>query len=450
MKAIIIGAGSAGSVLAERLIGEDFSVVVIDKDAAALAALSEHLDLLTITGNGADPQVLTQAEVDSATMLLAVTSNDAANLLACTMASNAGVKHRVARIQNAAYYNGYGLIDMAVQGVSLAIDPAAECASEMLSLLTAPLAQEVVRLFDGRMVAATFKLPPDARNLGLPLAEYPDQEAIRNIRFLALERDGELRIPDGGTKLAAGDFVAVAATPERLDELARDLIPGRPVIRKVIIAGGGGIGCALARKLEKLDKYGVVLLENNAQVAEAGANMLRQTLVLQGDMLSEDVMHTAGVTTETAFVTTLEDNEANIIGALLAKKNGACFTIGRVSKLEYLPIINQVALLDRTVNPYLSMINAIVHFIRGMHAERVFTMRTLGGEFHEVTVTPKSPLCNKPIREAELPKGTIIASILRDNGVIMPIGDTRLEPADRLVFYALPQAAHRIAPLFKK
>ncbi len=450
MKAIIIGAGSAGGVLAERLTEENYDVIVIDPNPASLARLAENLDILTIEGSGADPRVLARAGVEDAALLLAVTDRDEANILACILARNAGVKHRIARIQNPAYHQGLGLIDLSVLGVSLAIDPATECATEMAALLMSPLAQEVARLFDGRVIAATFKIPAGARNLDLPLAQYPNAELIRNLRLIALERNGELLIPDGETRLAVDDFAAVVGTSEQLIKLADDLLPERTIIRKVVIAGGGPIGCMLAQQLERFDKFGLVLLERDPAVAEQCANVLKQTLVLCGDMLSQDLIHTAGITRETAFVSTLADNEANIIASLLATKSGACFSIGRVSKLEYLPIINQVGLLDRTVNPYLSMINAIIHFIRGTHAERVSTLRSLKGEFHEVTVTTKSPLCDKTLRDAKLPRGLIVASLLRGSDIITPTGDITIEAGNRLVIFGLPDAIKKIAPLCKK
>ncbi|MCL1888435.1 MAG: NAD-binding protein, partial [Kiritimatiellaeota bacterium] len=353
------------------------------------------------------------------------------------------------RIQNPAHLQGSGLADLSVLGVDLAIDPASECAEEMAALLRTPLAHEVAPLFEGQAVAAVFKIPDDARNLGLPLAQYPNPGVLRDIRIIALTRGGTLAIPGGDTRLEAGDIVAVAGGPAKIQALANDLAPGRMLIRKVVIAGGGAIGLDLARRLERLDQFGIVLLERDPAVAERCAGALRQTLVLCGDMLSQDFMQTAGITGETAFATTLADNEDNLIAALLARKNGARLTLGRVSKLEYLPIIRQVGLLDRVVNPYLSMSNTILHFIRGKHAANISSFQTLPGELHEVVITPKFPFAAVPLREARLPRGLIVAAILRGAEAVMPAGETTLEPGDRAVIFGEPGATHKIAALCK-
>ena len=448
MKAIIMGAGNAGAVLAARLAAEKFDAVVIDTDAGKLARLSENFDVMTLEGNGADPETLARAGIENAAILLAVTNHDEANILACNFARNAGVRHRVARIQNPALLHGAGLADLSVLGVDLAIAPASECAAEMAALLLSPMALEVARLFDGLVVAAALQIPPDARHLGVPLGQYPNPGVLRDVRIIALARGGELHIPGGETCLASGDLVAVAGAHAHINALAADLLPGRAPIRKVVIAGGGHIGLALARLLERADQFGTVLLERDPAVAERCAGVLRQTLVLCGDMLSGEFLQTAGITRETAFVSTFPDNEDTLIGALLARKIGASFTLGRVSKLEYLPIIRQVGLHDRAVNPYLSMNDAILHFIRGAHAACVSSFQTLAGEFHEVTLTTKSPLAGVPLRGAKLPRGLIVASILRNGGVITPCGDTVPEPGDRAAIFGLPGAARKIAALF--
>lgn len=447
MRAVVIGAGNSGRNLALRLSQEGHDTSLVDHRPAALRDAQSRMDVLTVEGHGCSPSVLEAAGVRKAELLVAVTGDDEVNILACSVAREAGVAHRAARVSREDVLQGPIPINLAALGVDLAVNPAKTCARELVRMLTLPGTHEVVDLLGGQALAAGFTVSTQSPLLRAPLRDCPISGLLESVRFIARDRAGAVGIPYGDEQFRLGDEVFVVAPAETLNPFLDVAYPDRPRIRRVVISGGAGLGLELARQLEEGSDLGIVLLESDPVRAEACSNRLARTLVLQGDLLTPDATPDAGLRDDTAFVAATDDDENNIISCLVAQKEGVCQTLARVTRPEYAPVIESLSLLDRAVSPHLSMMNAILRFVRGRNVRAAAWLDTLPGELIEVRLSGTAPWSGRAIRELKIPRGSIIASVLREGAVRVPTGDMVLDPGDRLVMYALPDAVGRLRSL---
>lgn len=448
MKAIVVGAGNVGRNLARQLCQEGYDVAVVDRAAAALSEAEEHLDILTVHGHGADPRALNKAGIEGAELLAAVTGQDEVNILACAFARAAGVRHKVARISNDAWLASPSGLHLGDLGVDFAINPDQECAREIARLLRLPGALEIVDLFDGRAMAVGLRVSSESPLLRARLKDYPDPEFLSRIRLIALRQGDRVVTPTGETQVMIGDEVYLAGPAEVIGQYADVMSPDRPRLDRVVIFGGDSLGFSLARMLEETNLQ-LTLLEADAERAEACSSRLSRTLVLRSGGVSADALKEAGTDEHTAFVATTDDDENNIISCLLAEKQGASLTIAQVGKPEYVPIIDSLSLLDRAVSAHLSVVNAVLRFVRGRNVRAATRLQNIDGELVEILLAETMPWCGRAIRDLRMPKGSIIASVDRAGEVLVPTGELTLMPGDRLVVYALPGALNRLSALFR-
>lgn len=416
---------------------------MIDSNPGPLAEMESQLDVMTVAGPGSSPRTLEQAEIGKADLIVAVTGQDEINILSCLLAHAAGVRHKVARISNTDYIRNAGPFDLRPLGIDMVVSQKEECAHDIFNVLRLPGTIEVVDIFEERAIVAGIKIDMDSPLLLASLDAFPEPEFIRTIRFVALQRGTKLSIPRGDTQFMIGDDVYLVGETEAIRDFLQWAYPERQKFKRIVIAGGGDLGFHLAHLLEGIDAE-TILLEPNAERAESCAEHLNSTLVLKADPLDPATFEDVGINADTAFVATTDDDENNIICCLLAEKRGACFTVAQVTKTGYTPIINSLSLMDRAVNPYTSMINAISRYIRGTHIESAASLYSLPGEMIEVNLPPDSPWTGHSILDIGALKGGIIAAILRDDRVIPATGDLALIAHDRLVLYTLPKAAPKI------
>lgn len=443
MRILIIGAGAAGQQLTERLSRERHDVVVIDHRQEALADLEAQYDVLTVKGHGSSPKALHQAEINKADLLIAVTGNDEVNILACLLAHQAGVRHKVARISNTDYIRNPEAVDLHRMGIDLVVSLKEECAHDLFNVLRMPGTIEVVDVLQERAVVVGIKVDIDSPLCRSRLDAFPEPEMISRIRFIARQHGDKQSIPRGDTQFAVGDDVYLVGEPDAVSDFLHWAYPDRPEFRRIVIAGGGELGFHLAQLLETTDVE-IVLLEPDPDRGDFCADHLGKTLVLRSNPLDPETFEDAGITAHTAFVAAMDDNENNIICCLMAERKGAVFTAAQVTKTGYAPIINNLSLLDRAVNPYTSMINAIYRFIRGTDIEAASSLYSLSGEILEVRLPETSPWAHRSLAEIGAQRNGLIAAVLRGEQVLSANGDLQLAPGDRLVLFALPGASEKI------
>jgi len=446
MRILIIGAGNAGSQLARRLCEDQHDIVLVDTDPAALALAEAGLDILTVCGSGSAPRTLDEAQVSKCHLVIAVTDRDEVNILACLYAHAAGVPRKVARVADPDLIRRNDSYDLTAMGISLVINQKEECAREMFNMLEIPGALEAFPLFEGRLMTAGFPVGTNCPLLDRTPAECDRLDLMQSVRAIAVRRDGRLVVPHGDTVFEKNDFVYVVGRPNEVKLFFTWVCPEMQPFRKVIIAGGGGLGLMLARLIE--NRISCVLLEKNEERARHCAGELNRALVLRADALSENTLEEAGISSDSAFIALTGDDENNIMNCLLAQKKGAEFTVTQISRTDYIPVIEQLYLVNRVVSPYLSMTNGILHYLRSHRIQTASLLHNLPGELLDVVITEKARVCGKPICEIKLPREAIIASVLRRDEVLTATGALALEPDDRVLIFTNPAAVRKIEALF--
>jgi len=446
MRILIVGAGKAGWHLAETLCQEKHDVVVIDRDAEALAELEAQIDVLTTQGSGSSPRVLEEAEIRKADLIAAVTNQDETNILACLYARQAGVPNRVARIRDTDYYQGVHKLDLGATGVDLVVSKTQSIANELYNVLLLPGTLEVLDLFDSHIQMVGFRVHMDNPLVRSPLQDVADPEMLDHSRFIAVMRGDKLIVPRGDTRFLIGDDVYVASKSSYTKTLHKWTCPEHASFEKIIIAGGGELGLSLARRLES-EPNQVVLIEADKERAVACSSVLDRTLVLCGDALDEEMLGNGGIVPGTAFVASMGTDENNIIGCLLAEKLGANYTLAQISKPQYVSIINSQSLLDRAVSPYVTMSNSILHFIRGKYVKSAALSYRLPGELVEMDLSEGSPWKDKPVRKLKMPKDTVIVAVRRGTEVLIPTGNLELHAKDVLLLFTRASSLRKLGSL---
>lgn len=443
MRILVIGGGVTGSHLAEKFCADGHDVVVVDEDADALASLEAHLDLLTVRGNGADPEVLEEAGIGRADLLLAVTDSDDTNILACIFAKTRGVDRTAARVSAAGYMTSRH-IDFAKLGVDLLVNQHDEYARDVCSVLRLPGAIEVTDLLDGRIMVVGMSIHMDSPLLGNTLSGFGNPDWIRRIRFLAVSRGDEILAPHGDTSFLVGDDVYFAGEPDAISAFLQWAWPENKRFQRVVVAGGGELGLQLARRLEEA-RMPTVLVEKDPKRADYCSEQLRRTLVIKGDALERQTLAGIGDAEGMAYVAATGSDELNIIGCLVAERFGVRFTAAKISKPEYIEIASQLRLLDRVVDPNLAMVNAILHFVRGRNVSAVALFSRLPGELIELKLDGEHPWAGRAIRDLpKLPADVILLAALRSGQVRVATGDLRLEAGDRVVLYCQPDTVEKL------
>lgn len=446
MRILIIGGGQTGAHLAETFCADDHDVVVIDNQPEPLAELDTYLDLMTVVGDGADPAILEQADVERADLAVAVTDRDDTNILACIFARTRGVQRTVARVSSSSYATSRH-IDFRKLGVDLLVNQYDEYARDLYNVLRLPGSVEVADLLDERVMVVGMAVHMDSPLLGNSLGQFTHQEWLRKIRFVAAARGGKVIAPRGDTSFLVGDEVYFAGEPDAVSDFMAWAWPEHRRFERVVIAGGGELGLQLARMLEHT-RMQIVLIEQDEDRAEFCSELLHRTLVIKGDALDQQTLVGIGEADDMAYVASTGSDEHNIIGCLVAEKYGARFTAAKVGKAEYIGIVNQLRLLDRIVDPHVAMINSILHFVRGKDVQAAAMMSRLPGELIEFKLSPKHKWAGQLIQEMKVPDGVVIVTVLRGGKVCTPTGDLRVAQGDRMVVYCLPEALDKMEPYF--
>ena len=446
MRIVIIGGGQTGAHLAEKFCEDEHDVVVIDSSAAALADLDAHLDLMTVAGDGANPAILEEADVERADMVVAVTDRDDTNILACIFARARGVPRTVARVSSSDYSTSRH-VDFRKLGVDLLVNQYDEYARDLYNVLRLPGSIEVADLLDERVMVVGMSIHMDSPLLGSKLKQFAGKEWLQKIRFTAVVRGDEVMTPHGDTTFLVGDDVYFAGEPDAVSDFMQWAWPEQKRFQRAVIAGGGELGLQLARMLEHT-RMQIVLIEQNNKRADFCSAQLNRTLVIKGDALDQETLAGIGEAEDMAYVAATGSDEHNIIGCLVAEKFGARFTAAQVGKKEYIGIVNQLRLLDRIVDPHLAMVNSILHFVRGKNVQAAAILARLPGELIELKLSPKHKWVGKPIKDLKIPDGVIIATAMRNGQIKTATGDLALAAGDRVVVYCLPDAVSKMEPLF--
>ena len=445
MKIVILGAGQVGSTLAENLANEQNDVTVVDRDAGMLEDLRERLDIATIQGHAGHPSVLRRAGADDADMLIAVTDSDETNMLACRIANVLfHTPTKIARVRSAEYINEGKLFGPDALSVDMHISPEQLVTDYIKRLIEYPGALQVVDFADGRVrmvgVRAYYGGPLVSRQLKeLPLHLPKGVEA----RVAAIYRRGRPIPPEGDTIIEAEDEVFFVAATEHIPKIMAELRRADKPVKRVMLAGGGNIGLRLARALE--GKLQVKIIERSKERARLLSEELSTAVVLCGDGANESLLSEENIEDVDVFCAITNDDEANILSAMLAKRMGAQKALCLINRVSYVDLVEGSA-IDIAISPQQSTVSALLAHVRRGDVVKVHSLRRGAAEAIEAVAhgdRHNSKVVNRRIEEIKLPRGTTIGAIVRGDEVIMPHHDTLIEAEDHLILFFVDKKSTR-------
>jgi trk system potassium uptake protein TrkA len=446
MRILIVGAGEVGFHLAQQLAGENHDVVVIEQDADRARRIEDSMDALVIQGNGASLATLEKAKIERTDLILAVTSLDEINLMACLSASQYQVPVKIARVSRPDYYDHTGILPPERLGVDLMINPERECALETYQLLQSAAATEFAQFEGGLVQLIGLRVRPDAPMAGKTLVEIGQARQRGRYLIAAVVRGGRTAIPKGSDRVEAGDQIFVIGEPSQIPEVLPLAGYTRFALRRVVIAGGSREGWFLSRMLED-HKIGCTILESDRHRALVLAEELRTSLVLHGDATDLDLLEMEGIGDADGFVAYTGSDETNLLSCLLAKNLGTRKVVSLIDRFDYIPLVSRVG-IDAAVSPRLSTVNAILRYVRRGSVLSVATLKGSEAEGIEFDVRAGFPHAGRPLAEVQLPPGSLIGAILRGDRVIIPRGTDAVRVGDRVIVFVLREAIHKVEALF--
>ncbi len=428
---IIIGAGEVGYHLARRLSRDKKSVTLIDSDIKKLNHVQNSLDVRTMQGSGTDPQTLEQAGIREADVCIAATNTDDTNLLVSIFASilNPNIT-RLARIRSQDYTKYEKEMQESGLDIQMMVNSDEEVVRTIDRLLSLPQALDYAEFASGQVRMVCYKVD-EGVFIGKSLKEFHKIVNTSGILIAAIRREGTLFIPSGDDTIEQDDVVYFVYKVLAQKILLHALNKHRAFFSSACIVGGGNIGKNLALLFESKGVQ-VKIIESNYEKARELAADLNKSLVLAGDAREKDLLISENIGKMDVFVAVTEDDETNILTCLLAKNLGIREIVARVNKTAYLPLLASIG-IEHTVSPRLAAVNSFLNFLS---QGKVFSSVSIGAdeaEIVEAELGEDSQYLNTPLKNLNIPKGTLILCIVRRGEVQIPNGNSEFEAKDRII-----------------
>lgn len=451
MKILILGAGQVGSTVAENLVGEANDITIVDSDGEKLHQLQDRLDLRTVMGNAAHPSTLEQAGIADADMLLAVTQSDEVNLVACKLAASLyNTPTRIARIRTADFLNRQELFNSDNFCVDFSICPEQILTDYITKLIEFPEALQVLEFAEGKVSLVAVKAFEGGPLVGKPLSFLRTHMPQIETRVAAIFRQDRAIIPEGSTVVHAGDEIFFIAASDNIRRVLKEMRRMDKPSKRVMIVGGGNIGRRLAKGLE--NDYNVKIIEINKKACQKLAGELTHTLVLNGDGTDEKLMQQENVREVDLFCALTNDDENNIMSALLAKQGGARKVLALINRSAYVDLV-QGGKIDIALSPAYVTIGSLLAYVRQGDVVEVHSLRRGAAEALELVVhgdRESSRVVGRRIADIDLPRGATIGALVRGEEVIMGHHDTVIEAEDHvIVFVTEKKMVKKVEKLFQ-
>lgn len=437
MKIVILGGGQVGGTLAENLVGEDNDITVVDTDVARLAELAESNDIRTVQGYASHPRVLRNAGVEDADMLIAVTPSDETNMMACQIAYTLfKTPKRIARIRSEAYTDFKDSLfhkdDVPVDHI---ISPEQQVTHYVKRLVDYPGALQVMEFAGGRASLVAVKAYYGGKLVGHAISSLKEHMPNVETRVAAIFRHGKAIKPMGTTIIEAGDEVFFITDTRYVRMVMEEMQKLEHQYRRVMIAGGGNVGAGLAHMLE--ENHHVKLIEHNGERADMLNEQLRHTTILHGDASDSRLLSDEHIEDVDVFIAVTNDDEANIMSAMLAKKMGAKKTMVLIQRQAYVDLV-QDNVIDIAISPQRATVSALLSLIRKGDIVNAYSLRKGAAEAIEAIAhgdEKTSKVVGRVISEIKLPPGTTIGAIVRGHEVMIAHDDTMLQPDDHVILF---------------
>ena len=451
MKVIVCGAGQVGFSIARHLALENNDVTVIDRDPELVRRVSDTLDANGIVGHASNPEILEQAGITNADMIIAVTYADEVNMVACQVAHSLfDVPTKIARVRQQSYLLPIyaNLFSRDHMPIDVIISPEMEVALSVTRRLQVPGAFEMIPLVDDKVKLLGVRCDEICPLINTPLRQLTQLFPDLNIVIIGLMRDGNPIVPNADDQLLLGDEVYFVVDSEQVSRAMVAFGHEEVEARRLLIFGGGNIGLFLAQEIEKNhDWVKAKIVETDQKRAEVISGLLEKTMVLNGDVLDPEILEEANIIQTDTVIAVTNDDETNILASLLAKQSGCKRAITLINTSTYEPLTNSLG-IDVVVSPRNITVSTILQHVRRGRIHSVHTLRDGFGELIEAEALETSELVGKPLNEVKLPTGVILGAIVREGKMICPRGSTVVQALDRVVMFAAEDVIQEVEKIF--
>ena len=451
MKVIVCGAGQVGFNIARHLTAENNQVTIIDQSPDLVHKVTNTLDVRGIVGFASYPDVLEKAGAGDADMLIAVTHADEVNMVACQVAHSLfNLPTKMARVRAQSYLQPIwaDLFSRDHLPIDVIISPEIEVARAIVHRLQAPGAFDMIPMADGKVRVIGVRVEEDCPIIDTPLRQLTTLFPDLHMMVIGIIRDGRTIVPTADDQMLPGDEVYFVVESGHVGRAMASFGHEETEAHRIVIVGGGNIGLFLAKDLEKNHPaVNAKVIELAKERAEIAAQTLSDTVVIHGDALDPEILDEANIGATETIVTVTNDDEVNILAALLAKRSGCQRAISLVNNLTYEPLITTLG-VDVVVVPRAITVSTILQHIRRGRILSVRSLREGVGEVIEAEALDSSSVVGEPLREIKLDMCIIICAIVRDVNFMIPRGDTVIQVKDRVVLFAASQAVKKAEKMF--
>jgi trk system potassium uptake protein TrkA len=437
VKVLILGAGQVGRTAAYHLAREpDNEVTVIDSNESVLRDLQSRIDVRTVAGNASYPAILEAAGIADTDIIIALTSSDEVNMVACEIANALyRTPTKIARIRAPEYTTQDKLFKEGALAVDVWISPEQLVTEYIERLIHNPGALQIVDFADGRVRLVGMLARRGGLLVGQQLRTLKDHMPNADARIAAIYRNSRFIEPDGETVVQEGDEIFFVAARDHIQRMMNEITRAEEKVRKVIIAGGGNIGFRLARLLE--NQYQVKLIERDGERARRVSERLEGTIVLHGDAQDEELLIEENIDSTDVFAAVTNSEEANVLSAMLAKRLGARKVLALINRPTYGELMDNRS-IDIAVSPQTVTIGSLLAHVRKGDVVRVHSLRRGSAEALEAVVhgtEERSRVVGRSIGELKLPAGAVVVALVRGERVIIAHHDTKIESEDHVIMF---------------
>ena len=445
MRIIIVGAGKLGYTIAERLSQEEYDVVVVDNNPARLQIIQDNLDVLTIEANGSSPITMNNDDIRDADVLIAVTATDEVNMVSCILAKKHGIKRTIARIRDMQFISEAKEYLKANFDIDLMLNPELIMAMEINRILMVPAALNIEDFADGQVRLFETKVKKKS-----PLANImlKDLSMPKTIIAAMIFRGQRMIIPHGDDSLQPNDNAYFIGLTTDIDKFSKNLEErNNSKLDKVTVIGAGRMGRFVASMLDRQHVKVKIFDTKKDRLHLIASQFENNGKAIWADAADINKLLEEGINETDALICLTDDDKLNFILALLGKHHGVKKTIIRQAKTDYKSILRELG-VDISLSSRILAANEVLAFVRGNSA--VSLLQDARAEVTEVVIQTGSPVCNKRLMEASLPKSCLVCAFVKNGEVQIPNGNTVLKAGGRAIIITEKQSTRKILKYFSR
>lgn len=445
MNIVIAGDGELGGYIAKLLAGQNHNITMINPNQDFIEEIDSHIDVLAIVGDATQIEILREAKVNKADLVISVMHDEQPNIVTALIAKKLGAKRTVARVSNIDHLSRENKAFFRELGIDNIISPEFIASEEIINLLKESAADEIFDFSEGKLSLFSIKLDERAMVINKSLTEIASEHNDLNFRAVAIHRQGKTIIPRGDFRFQTNDLAYIITKPEGFEQIMK--MGGREKlnIKNIMIVGGGRIGRLAAQRLES--EINIKLIEIDKNRCFDLSDNLSNTLILNGDSRDLELLQDEGIASMDAFISVTRDSETNILTCLLAKRLGVKRTIALIDNLDFIDVAQNIG-IDTIINKKLIAASYVENFTLGENVSLIKCLSGVDAEVLELVAKEGSYITKKPIHNLRLPDDVIIGGLVRDKKGYIALGKTHIQANDKVVVFTLPSAVTKVSKLF--